>query len=114
MERSAYLKQTAMDWLYQHPCRGTQDNICRAFVAGAEWADAHPENIWHPLSERPKPEEGGSSILYWPEAWMDPVVACYGPLRDEVDLDEAPDGYSESWKVRENDPGKWCYIKDLS
>ena len=54
MERSAYLRQTATDWLHYHPCPGTQDNIHRAFVAGAEWADAHPD--WHTMDELPEPD----------------------------------------------------------
>lgn len=52
MERSAYLRQTATDWLHYHPCPGTQDNIHRAFVAGGEWADAHPQNHWISVADR--------------------------------------------------------------
>ena len=40
-KRYAYFVQTATDWLHYYPCAGTQENIHRAFVAGAMWADAH-------------------------------------------------------------------------
>ena len=50
--------QTASDWLHYHPCPGTQDNIHRAFVAGAQWADEHPANPWHNVNDRmPKDHE---------------------------------------------------------
>ena len=51
MTREAYLMQTATDWLHYHPCPGTQDNIHRAFVAGAQWADAHPQSPWIGVDE---------------------------------------------------------------
>ena len=63
MERSAYLRQTATDWLHYHPCPGTQDNIHRAFVAGAEWADAHPQSPWISVSDK-MPEEFEVVIAY--------------------------------------------------
>lgn len=58
MERSAYLRQTATDWLHYHPCPGTQDNIHRAFVAGAEWADAHPQSPWkNVMTDEPQKDQ---------------------------------------------------------
>ena len=62
MKRSAYLRQTASDWLHYHPCPGTQDNIHSAFVAGAEWADSHPN--WHKVSEELPPAAKASYSLY--------------------------------------------------
>ncbi len=54
--------QTATDWLHYHPCPGTQDNIHRAFVAGAQWADSHPASPWVNVKER-LPEEGQIVIM---------------------------------------------------
>ena len=31
----------------------TEYDIKQAFEKGAEWADAHPKNVWHDASEKP-------------------------------------------------------------
>ena len=36
-----------------HKEKYTEYDIKQAFEKGAEWADAHPKNVWHDASEKP-------------------------------------------------------------
>lgn len=68
-----------------------------AFIAGAHWADKHPANVWHDVSEEPRFEElllgedsDGFSIYRW----------C---------------GQEDNWEAFVNATGlsRWAYISDL-
>ena len=78
--------------------------ICAAFVDGAEWADKHPINVWHNVSEEPKI---GSNIVAIDEnrQWWD--IQPYNGNYDWHGLD--------GWRscIRTYNIQKWAYINDL-
>lgn len=72
-------------------------NCHNAFLHGVEWADEHPANMWHDVSEEPRCEElllgedsDGFSIYRW----------C---------------GQEDNWEAFVNATGlsRWAYIADL-
>ena len=74
--------------------RREQENV---YVDGAKWADKHPKNVWHDVSEEPRCEElllgedsDGFSIYRW----------C---------------GQEDNWEAFVNATGlsRWAYIADL-
>lgn len=77
-----------------------------AFIEGAEWADAHPVNVWHDVSEEPRI---GSNIV---------VVDKKGQWWDIQPYDREYDGYDglTGWRccvVHYNNIQSWAYISDL-
>ena len=72
-------------------------NCHNAFLHGVEWADEHPVDVWHDVSEEPRCEElllgedsDGFSIYRW----------C---------------GQEDNWEAFVNATGlsRWAYIADL-
>lgn len=75
-----------------------------AFIAGAHWADKHPDisALWHPVSEEPQ----GNS---WKILCQDEENGCWVENRtDAIDLHNTWNEYVEIEMVV-----KWAYISDL-
>lgn len=100
MSREEELQQAADEWaeFYKHA-----EDVCDyisvriAYNEGAAWADKHPKNVWHDVSEEPRCEElllgedsDGFSIYRW----------C---------------GQEDNWEAFVNATGlsRWAYIADL-
>lgn len=82
-----------------------EDMKC-AFKKGAKWADNHPLNVWHDVSEEP---QIGSNIV---------VVDEDGQWWDIQPYDGEYDGYGDltGWRccvVHYNNIQSWAYISDL-
>ena len=75
-----------------------------AFIAGAAWADKHPDisALWHPASEEPQ----GNN---WKILCQDEENGCWVENRtDAIDLHNTWNEYVEIEMVV-----KWAYISDL-
>lgn len=77
-----------------------------AFIAGVDYADRHPKNVWHKASEEP---EIGSNIV---------VVDKNGQWWDIQPYDGEYDGYGglTGWRccvAHYNDIQHWAYVNDL-
>lgn len=80
-----------------------------AFIEGAEWADNHPINVWHDVSEMPK--ENYKNIIYQTNycslfnVHIAFVPACLKSGKIT----------SQNWNefVKEVNMKKWAYIDDL-
>ena len=81
------------------------DNRCdieeiSGFVQGAQWADAHPINVWHEASEKPRAKE-----------WI--LVQFEEDEYQTLALSESGvDTWFNDW-VDEYRAIRWAYIKDL-
>lgn len=72
-------------------------NIQEAFEEGAKWADNHPINVWHDVSEEPN---WNTDILF---------IARNGKVHKVSKIDNS----LYDW-LKDNDGiDKWAYIKDL-
>ena len=98
-----YAKETYPNEKYTH--RAKFD-----FIAGVRWADMHPYNRWHPMSERP---EGFAEILLYNSKEDFMLLCSYTPVHDNVSCDMAPDGESWDWDRPLWRFDMWCYIKDI-
>lgn len=80
-----------------HNEKYTEHDIKQAFEKGAEWADAHPKNVWHDASEEPRYNE----LMLGMDS---DVVSIYKWC-----------GQGDSWDAfcGINDLVKWAYISDL-
>ena len=80
-------------------------DIQGAFEEGAKWADEHPINVWHDVSEEP---QIGSNIV---------VVDEDGQWWDIQPYDGEYDGYGDltGWRccVVHYNIQSWAYISDL-
>lgn len=73
-------------------------NCHNAFLHGVEWADEHPDNVWHDASDKPKEY---------------PII-CQDELTNvwvQYDLKDYVDGWKE-FKECECIT-RWAYIKDI-
>lgn len=74
----------------------------KVFSEGIRWSDAHPKNVWHPVSEEPK---NGSHILMQ-----------YNDLGDK-EYKSFHNEYDEyiNWEklVKIHGISQWAYIKDV-
>ena len=102
MTREEEMLQAAADTF--KVCGGEFDKAIRmlwitAFIAGVDYADRHPKNIWHDASEHPT-EVG--AILYRTTLGSFELVV-HGTSSEDM------------WKVFVKDYGvkEWVYIKDL-
>ena len=80
-----------------HNEKYTEYDIKQAFEKGAEWADAHPKNVWHDASEEPNEN---ADILF---------IARNGNVHKVSKVDNS----LYSWLVDNKDIKRWAYIKDL-
>lgn len=69
MERNEEIKCASKDYVNYlldkqeyHNEKYTEHDIKQAFEKGAEWADEHPANVWHDVSEEPNIDE--DVVLY--------------------------------------------------
>ena len=69
------------------------------FVQGAQWADAHPINVWHDASEMPK--EGEWILIQFDEDSYDALVFC--------DMNAA----AFCTCCKKYGSTRWAYISDL-
>ena len=69
------------------------------FVQGAQWADAHPIEVWHDVNEMPK--DGEWILLQFDEDSFDTLVFC--------DMDEVT---FYAW-CKKYGAIRWAYITDL-
>ena len=77
-------------------------NCHNAFLHGVEWADEHPVDVWHPVSEEPQ----GNN---WKILCQDEENDCWAENRtDAIDLHNAWNEYVEIEMVV-----KWAYISDI-
>ena len=102
MTREEEMLQAAADTF--KVCGGEFDKAIKmlwitAFIAGVDYADRHPKNIWHDASEHPT-EVG--AILYRTTLGSFELVV-HGTSSEDM------------WKVFVKDYGvkEWVYIKDL-
>ena len=79
--------------------RFCKENMYSAYVVGAMWADEHPKNVWHDVSEEPKEYP----IIYQDE--FSDVQIMQFSLKDFVDGWEDFKGYECVTR--------WAYISDL-
>lgn len=81
-------------------------NCHNAFLHGVEWADEHPANVWHDMSEEPN---NGSNIVAIDKdgQWWD-IQPYHSGDYDEYGLD----GWS-CCILNYNNIQKWAYISDL-
>ena len=80
------------------------ENIGEGFVAGAKWADKHPnlESLWHDASEEPV----GAN---WEILCQDEMNGCWVENRIEAQLlHKNWNAYTEIEKIV-----RWAYISDL-
>ena len=72
-----------------------------AFIAGVDYADRHPKNVWHPADEEPERRNGcilcEHDLYYW-VATQPYLSSIYG-----------------NWhkKVKREHLIRWAYIRDL-
>lgn len=77
-------------------------NCHNAFLHGVEWADEHPVDVWHEVSEEPQ----GNN---WKILCQDEENGCWVENRtDAIDLHNTWNEYVEIEMVV-----KWAYISDL-
>lgn len=86
-------------------CRNMDEDIYRAFIAGVEWADEHPNlsSLWHEANEKPTEEYG--RILC--ESSEDEIFDAY--------LLKINSTYQSDWKafIKECDVVRWAYLWDI-
>ena len=75
-------------------------NCFNAFVHGVEWADAHPQDVWHEASEKPRAKE-----------WI--LIQFSGGDYEAFALDESGVNTWFSVWVDEYSAIRWAYITDL-
>lgn len=84
--------------------KAANDNRCDieeiyGFVQGAQWADAHPVDVWHDASEMPK--EGEWILIQFDEDSYDALVFC--------DMNAA----AFCTCCKKYGSTRWAYINDL-
>ena len=83
-----------------------QSNPWFYFKAGTEWADKHPVNVWHDVSEEPLLEE--TEIIFINEQDIAYICERNGGSFSYTLLDYSWEEYVNSLKIK-----KWAYISDL-
>ena len=79
--------------------RNDIEEIC-GFFQGAQWADAHPINVWHDAKEKPRTKEW--VLVQFEEDEYETLVL------DELGVETWPDWWCDNYKVI-----RWAYIEDL-
>ena len=104
MTRGEELYETADNFSEDHKYEEDLDYVSlkMAFIEGAEWADAHPVNVWHSASEEPKCKE--LLIIYYEDIGGLPIDALI--YHGSVDY---------PWKELVKTTGiiYWAYAKDI-
>lgn len=111
MTREEELYETADNFSEDHKYEEDLDYVSlkMAFIEGAEWADNHPINVWHDVSEMPK--ENYKNIIYQTNYYsmynvhIDFIPTCLRSCKIT----------SRSWNefVKEVNMRRWAYINDL-
>ena len=73
------------------------ENIEEGFIAGAQWADNHPINVWHDVDEEPKED---IDILF---------ISKSGNVHKVSKVDSQ----LYNWLKDNKDIKRWAYISDL-
>ena len=113
MTREEEIKHASKDYVNYlldkqeyHNEKYTEYDIKQAFEKGAEWADKHPKNVWHDVSEEPLLEE--TEIIFINEQDIAYICERNGGSFSYTFLDYSWEEYVNSLKIK-----KWAYISDL-
>lgn len=107
MTREQIIKQAANKYLDNYVpgiCGMCLEDIWDAFIAGAEWANKHPDlsSLWHDASEEPKDAN-------WKILCQDRDDCCWVEKRIDAQLlHQNWNEYTEIEMIV-----RWAYIKDL-
>ena len=83
-----------------HNEKYTEYDIKQAFEKGAEWADEHPKNVWHDVSEEPKYGE-----------WFLAKIGNGTPIVITIMAIDR----DQDWEIWSNNTNIkiWAYVEDL-
>lgn len=72
------------------------------FANGADWADEHPKNVWHPSSEKPK-DRSNILVRYT-------YLGCAELRSHRINYNHLP-----SWVefIDNNEIEEWAYVSDI-
>lgn len=78
----------------------TEGNPSNGFEYGARWADAHPINPWHKVSEELPKEKG--MYLIWITEYNHPVTMLWGDYGWDNPLQDAVEYWMEIPEIKED------------
>lgn len=104
MTRKEQILQAARDYVSGVTLSSPSDVI--HFEYGARWADEHPVNVWHDLSEEPLLEE--TEIIFINERDFAHISKRKGGHFSYSYVYYSWEDYVNSLKIK-----KWAYVKDL-
>lgn len=93
------IEYEAKDFAYKNYTYDLVDVSIKSFIAGAKWADKHPDisSLWHNTSEEPK----------------ESVDILFMSKNGKVHKVSKVDNSLYSWLKDNNDLNKWAYINDI-